>query len=108
MRRQISTLSAVAIADPIVLDRNQKDFKISLALVFSDTATASVETTSDDPEAVYPTDFNTDATWFPVLGLNAITTDAQGNVFFPISAVRLNVTAHTSGTVTLTVLQAND
>ena len=108
MRPQTRELSAVAISDPILVDYQQQDFKLALQLDFQGgTATASVQTTMDDPYADYATDFNTNATWFDVTDLAAVSANAQGNVFFPIRAVRLNVTAFTSGPVKLTALQSN-
>jgi len=63
----------------------------------------------DDPfRRDYQTDFNTDGVWFDTTGLSALTANAQGNIFFPVRAIRLNVTAFTSGSVTLTILQSTD
>ncbi len=108
MRPQIRELSAVDISEPILVDYQQEDFKVALQLDFQGgTATASVQTTLDDPYDDYLVDFNTDATWFDVTDLGAISANAQGNIFFPVRAVRLNVTAFTSGPVRLTLLQAN-
>ncbi len=106
MRPQTRTLSAVAISDPMIVDRLQRDFKVGLQVQITGTATASVQATMDDPRADYPTDYNTDAVWLDVTDLAALTANAQGNVFIPVQAIRLNVTAHTSGDVILTALQA--
>jgi len=46
------------------------------------------------------------ATWYSNSTLVAQTTDKDGNYAFPVSAIRLLVTAWTSGSVTMTVIQA--
>lgn len=110
MRPQYRSISAVAISDPIVVDHQQGEFKVGLAVALKDTPalTYSVQFTMDDPTADYSTDYNTDATWFDVTDMAALTANAVGNIFFPVRAVRLNVTAHTTGTAELTLLQATD
>lgn len=111
MRPKVITLSAAGVSAPIPVNNEQANFKITLQAVVSGGAvlTYSVQNTADDPfRRDYPTDFNTDGNWFDTTGLAALTTSAQGNIFFPVRAVRLNITAHTSGSVTLTILQATD
>ena len=110
MRPITVTLNSVSISDPIVVDNYQDNFKLGLQAAFSAgaNATVSVQSTMDDPYADYATDFNTNANWFDVTGMAALTGSAQGNVFFPVRAVRLNMTARTAGSVTLTVLQPMD
>ncbi len=50
---------------------------------------------------------STAATWFQNSTLSAASSNLTGNYAFPVSAIRLNVTAGSStGTVTLTALQA--
>lgn len=100
MRPVVINLSAIAASGPHLPDTQQADFKLGLQLVFSGTATASVETTMDDLH-----DSTLTPTWFPVLDLSAISANTQGNVFFPVTGVRLNVTALTGGDVRLTILQ---
>lgn len=39
--------------------------------------------------------------------ITALTADAQGNYAFPVRAIQLNVTAYTSGSVTLAIGQGN-
>ncbi len=94
----------LAAVDTIVVpvDFQQQDFKIGLQMEFTDTATASAEATMDDVN-----DSDITPVWFGITDLTAISADAQGNVFFPIRAVRFNVTAFTSGVIRLTILQAN-
>ena len=84
------------------VDYQQQDFKLGLQMEFEGVATASAEATMDDLE-----DPDITPIWFGITDLTAISANAQGNVFFPIRAVRLNVTAHTNLPVLLTILQAN-
>lgn len=65
--------------------------------------TYSVEYTFDDVQA---NSYNpATGVWNAVSGMGAQTADATGSLAFPVTGVRLNVTAWTSGSVTLTVLQ---
>jgi len=55
-------LGSVTISDPVKVDYAQHDFNIGLSLnVVSGTNTSSVQYSLDDPDAVYATDYNTDA-----------------------------------------------
>ncbi len=100
MRPVVITLAAIAVSDPHLPDMQQLDFKLGLQMVFSGTATASAQATMDDLN-----DSTITPTWFDITDLTGITASAQGNVFFPVTGIRLNVTAFTSGTVRLTILQ---
>jgi hypothetical protein len=44
--------------------------------------------------------------WFQNSSVTAQTASANGNYAFPVRAIRLNVTAYTSGSATLTLVQA--
>lgn len=101
MRPVRLTLAAV---DTLIhkVDYQQQDFKLGLQMEFDGVATASAEATMDDLE-----DSSITPLWFGITDLTAINANAQGNVFFPIRAVRFNVTAHTNLDVHLTILQAN-
>lgn len=101
-------LSSVAISDPVLIDYTQMDFKVGLSLnVVSGTNTSSVQFSLDDPQAVYATDYNTDATWYDVTGLAAKSADTVAALTIPCRAVRLNMTANSSGSATLTIVQAH-
>ena len=65
-------VGSVAISDPVKIDFAQDDFKVGLSLnVVSGTNTSSIQYSLDDPDAVYATNYNTDATWYDVVGLDA-------------------------------------
>lgn len=100
MRPTSVSRSAAGTSAWIPLDYRQSPFNVGLGLVISGTNTVDVEHTFDDvfDSSVTPTAF-THST------LTAKTANADGNYAFPIRAVRLNVTAYTSGTATLTILQ---
>ena len=101
-------VGSVAISAPVKVDYIQQDFNIGLSLnVVSGTNTSSVQYSLDDPDAVYATDYNTDAVWYDVTGLDAKTADTSAALIVPCRAVRLNMTAWTSGTATLTIVQAH-
>lgn len=100
------TLSSVAVSNPIPLNLYTSPFSVGVGCDISagGALTYTVEHTFDD---VFAKDFTpAGATWFPNAGLTAQTTDKDGNYVVPVTAVRLNVTAWTAGTVTMTVIQA--
>jgi hypothetical protein len=101
-------LGSVAISSPVKIDYEQLDFNIGLSInVVSGTNTSSVQFSLDDPDAVYATDYNTDATWHNITALAAKTADTAASLTVPCRAVRLNMTAWTSGTASLTIVQAH-
>lgn len=106
MRPVRVTVGALASSAPIPLDNYQVPFNIGIAVVLSAGAslTYTVEHTFDD---VFSSGFNpATATWFPSSGLATKNASLDGNYAFPIVALRLTVTAYTSGNATMTVIQA--
>lgn len=100
------TVASQTASAPVPLDHYQGPFNVGIAVVLSPGAslTYSVEHTFDD---VFAPGFNAStATWFPNSGLSSKTTTLDGNYAFPIMALRLNVTTYSSGTATMTVIQA--
>ena len=100
MRPTTVTRSAAGTSAWIPLDYKQNPFNVGLGLVISGTNTTDVEHTFDDifDSSVTPAAFKHST-------LVGKTANADGNYAFPIRAVRLNVTAYTSGSATLTILQ---
>ena len=80
------------------------NISVSVALSAGAVLTYTVEHTFDDPlkEGFDPAT----AVWFPNATLAAQTANGDGNYAFPVTAIRLNVTSYTSGTATLTIIQA--
>lgn len=104
MRPQRVTVSSQTASAWIPVNfRPEHEFAIGIGCVVTggSTLTYSVEHTFDDifDPTVTPTAF-THAT------IAAETTSQDGNYAFPVRAVRLNVTAYTAGSVTMTLLQA--
>lgn len=99
------SLSDVGVTAPIPLNWHNNPFQVSFAVdIGGGTMTYTVQHTYDD---VFASDFNpATATWFPNDVVAAASASDEGNYVVPITAIRLNVTAHTSGTATLTVIQA--
>lgn len=101
MRRKNITVTATGPSQWIPLDYRQAPFNVSVsAKITSGTATYTVEHTFDDVLGS-PGPY----TAFPHVNLAAQTTNKDGNYAFPVTAVRINVTAGTSPVVDFTVIQ---
>ena len=100
----VSPTSAGASA-AVILDYYLTPGNIALQVTFpnSAVATTQVELTCDDP---FATTFASSANWVQHPVLNTLTALSIDNLSIPARAVRLNNTAWTSGTPTLTVIQA--
>lgn len=100
------TVGAATVSQPIILDLYRDPFNVGLGVALSAGAslTYKVQHTFDD---VFADTFNpATATWYDHTTLVSKTTSADGNYAFPITALRLNVTAYTSGSATMTTIQA--
>ena len=84
----------------IPLDDTKNPFQVGFGAAVTGTLTYTIEHTFDDVQnpAITPTAF-------PNATATAQTGNAQGNYTFPVTAVRINVTSFTSGSVTLTLVQ---
>lgn len=71
----------------------------SLGVIISDTATVDVEFALEE-DLTSPNAFQHDI-------LNTLTVSTGSSHPYPVTAVRLNVTSYTSGTITLLTLQGN-
>lgn len=103
MPRPISvTVSSATQSAWLPVDNNQTPFNVGMGVVLSGgaTLTYTVEHTFDDIQnsSVTPTAFSNE-------GLKNQSINNDGNYAFPVRAVRLNVTAHTGGDATLTIIQ---
>lgn len=105
MRPKSVTVSSQTASAAIPVDYTQANFNLGISVISTGTNTWSVQMTMDnifDP-AVTPS-------WVPVpsaSGLEAGSggTNEVGSVTCPCRAVRLNVSAYTNGSVTMTVVQ---
>ena len=106
MRPVRVTVSSATVSPPIPLDQYLTPFNVGLGVTVSvgGTLTYKVQHTFDD---VFAAGFDpATATWFDNATLVAKTASSDGNYAFPVSAIRLNVTAYTSGNAVMNVLQA--
>jgi hypothetical protein len=100
------TVSSAASSAVIPLSLNADPFNVGIGCDVSAGAslTYTVQHTFDD---VFSPTFNpSTATWFSNSVIVSQTADRDGNYAYPVTAVRLTVTAWTSGSVTMTVIQA--
>lgn len=100
------TVGSVASSAVIPLNTYGDPFNVGIGCDVSAGAslTYTVQHTFDDVQS--PTFNPATATWFSNSTIVAQTADKDGNYAYPVTAVRLTVTAWTSGTVTMTVIQA--
>lgn len=101
MRPNSVTVSSQAASIWVPVDRAIAPFNIGFGAVVAggSTLTYTVEHTFDDILG------GATATAFPHATVAAQTTSKDGNYIVPVVAIRLNITAFTSGSVTLTILQ---
>lgn len=100
------SVSGVGVSNPIPLNNYGDPFNVGFGVKLSvgATLTYTVEHTFDD---VFASGFDpTSAVWYSNATVVAQTTNKDGNYAFPVTAIRLNVTAWTAGTATLTSIQA--
>lgn len=103
MRPQTVTVSSATTSSTIPVDWRAKPFELSLVVELSAGAdlTYKVQYSVTDLQPAGAT-----LVWHDHSSLAALTASASGNLAFPVRAVRLNVTAHTSGSATLNIVQA--
>lgn len=102
MRPTSVTVSSATTSQAIPVDYAQNAFAIGFGVVINGggTLTYKVQHTFDNVM-----DSTVTATWFDHPIVTGKTANSDGNYAFNIRAMRLNVTAYTSGSATLTVLQ---
>lgn len=110
---QSVSVSSVTQSDPIQVDSTQSAQSILAMLIISDTATATVEFTPDEPDtnpndATLAADNWANSTWYDVADLTGKTATAWANVDTPVAGLRIDCTAYTGGTVTLRVKQGDE
>jgi hypothetical protein len=80
-------------------------FNVGVGCVNSSAQTYNIEHTFDFTGS--STFISSNATWFQNSGITAATSNANGNYAYPVSGIRLNVTAGSStATVAFTAIQA--
>ena len=110
MRPKSVTVSSHTTSQPVPVNwRGVKEFNMGLFVALSSGAvmTYSVEYSPDNPEDfTSEADYNANGQWMATTDLDSLSADAQGAIQFPVRAVRLNVSAHTSGDATLKIIQS--
>lgn len=109
MRPVVKSVSSQAASAPIVVSQYNQ-FQVGFGVVLSNTPTLTytVQHTFDVlGDGTNGTTTPANAKWFDHPTVAAETTDQDGNYAYPIYALRLNVTAYTAGTATITVLSAS-
>ena len=105
MARPITrTVSSQAASTPIALNNlSTSPFNVSLLADVTGGLTYTVQYTLDD---VFANSYvPASGVWTAVSGMSAQTADTAGSLAYPVTAVRINVSAYTSGSVVLTVVQ---
>ena len=99
------TLSAAGVTTPVPMDiYPSTHISVAVVLAPASTLTYTVEHTYDD---VFREGFNpATAAWFPNVDLAAETANGETKYTTPVTAIRLNVTAFTSGSATITIIQS--
>lgn len=99
MQTDSVSLTSATTSRPIITGTtpsSPKYFGVGFGLIFTAaTATAKVQHTFDDPTSG-------SAVWFDHPTATGKSANWDDNYAFPVRGIRLNVTAYTSGTVTLT------
>lgn len=110
MRPISQTISALGATAPVILDQYLNPTDTLLAVEFTTGGVLAVGTVTVQytPDPIYNADgsLNTGATYYNHPVLVNLVADAVDQLDVPASAVRLNVTAYTSGTFTFRVRQA--
>lgn len=103
MRPQSVTVGSATTSAAIPMNPKGSPFNVSIGCVLSNDGnlTYKVQHTFDnvlDPATGTPT-------WFDHASMTALSANQDGNYAFPVAAIRLNVTGHTAGSVTMTLWQ---
>lgn len=94
------------ISGPLQLSPEQFPIGLQIELTTGATLTYSVQYTFDKAsDHATAAAYETDAPWFTMTEINGIVdTEKAWNIFIPVRAIRLNVTAYTDGTATMTFI----
>jgi hypothetical protein len=101
MRRITETVTGIGTSPTLPMDFRAQNFNIGFGCEVTGTVTYSVQHTFDDI-------YNPAVTvvWFNNSTVAGLSANQDGNYAFPISAMRLNVTAGT-GSVTINILSTS-
>lgn len=100
------TVSSATTSNVLPMDQYISPFNLGLGVSLSAGAnlTYTVQHTFDD---IWAANYSAaSGNWFSHATMVNKTTSFDGNYAYPVTAIRLNVTAHTTGNATMTVVQA--
>jgi hypothetical protein len=98
MKVQIISKTGVGSSSALVMNTNCTPFNVGFGVVVSGTVTYSVQHTFDDPAIGF-------TTWFSHPTIAAKIDNQDGNYAFPVTGIKLLVTAGT-GSATMNLVQA--
>jgi hypothetical protein len=104
-----TSLSAVSCSATINMDyrRNPMNAAVAVTGSSSGTFTYSVLFTLDDQQELTNTGSTRAPVFFPDANLNGVSSNGTTNYMFPVAGLRLSVTAVSSATVTMCILQGD-
>jgi len=96
-------------SEPYPINWKQANFKIGLALDTNGSTTGfTVQYCLENPgDYASSTAYNANAKWFSHPYMSALTADTDGNIAFPVRAIRLQADTAGTDTATLTIAQSN-
>lgn len=98
MKVQTVSKTGTGSSSALVMNTNTSPFNVGFGVVVSGTVTYSVQHTFDDPATGF-------STWFSHPTVAGESANADGNYAFPVTGVKLLVTAG-SGTATMNLVQS--
>ena len=98
MKVQTVSQTGVGSSNALVMNTNISPFNVGFGVVVTGTVTYTVQHTFDDPAIGF-------STWFSHPSVAAETTNQDGNYAFPVTGIKLLVSAG-DGTATLNLIQA--
>jgi hypothetical protein len=103
-RSQIRHSGPGPSANIIAIDLKKMSNRVGLFLTINGVMTVNVQITGDDVQATGYTPALGD--WFNNSMTSGLTASIAGDLDFPVTAIRLNVTAYTSGYAVLSAVQS--
>ena len=98
MKTQTVAQTGTGSSSPLVMNTNPTPFNVGFGVVATGTVTYTIQHTFDSPGTGF-------TTWYPHPTIAAKTDNQDGNYAFPVSGIKVLVTAGT-GTATLNLIQA--
>lgn len=98
MKTQTVAQTGTGSSSPLVMNTNTTPFNVGFGVVATGTVTYTIQHTFDSPGTGF-------TTWYPHPTIAAKTDNQDGNYAFPVSGIKVLVTAGT-GTATLNLIQA--